>query len=292
MKEFLVKNKTGILLAVIAGFISSGIIILTGALSKGFTAIYPFIQENGGILLITLVAIAMVSGSFIWIANLKLNKFSRDLKRLIEINPLGRYKEIGISGVAEYEKKSKEVLVITDSFKFENKDDMNNPVINEMKGHFKRVISENYRLKELNNGEGFTAKTYKYKFIFPKSRYDDLKSYIQKNILEGAESETINNNVAFISDDYFNILRPFPERTYIFEEGTSFNSIVCDMSEDGGVIYEIHESSNANVIKFRDSFSNMFSNKNGESPSPCVQANINMCPIQEGVKKSEESSSL
>ena len=258
IKKFISLHRAEIIVGLIVSTTFSIIILLIGFLSDGFHNIYPLLERNIETIITVLISTATVSIIFIIIVNIKLNKFSQDIKRLIEINPVGKYKEISINAVSEYEKSSKEVLIITDTFKFENKNAMKNPVIEEMRSHFKEIILKNYEIDVSGEGSRSRRIKYKYKFIFPESKFNELKGYIEKNILQGAQKETINENITSIKDDYFNILRPFPERTYIVCDSDYETSIVCDMPDDGSVIYEIHESSPEKTKRFKESFNRMF----------------------------------
>lgn len=120
----------------------------------------------------------------------------------------GYFERVEIEDVIRHENRAQKILVITNNFKFEK--------LSEEKieggGKFKKMLAERW---------------HKYHYILPRTYEDQGKGELRSLLAELGPryiEEFLKERVALIEDRYFALLRPFPERTYVFQDG----SVVCD----------------------------------------------------------------
>jgi len=190
------------------------------------------------------------------------------VKQVIEDEIINRvdvpYSVIEFSDLMEYEKKANQILIITTQFKLEKYKQGELSILNTEREHIAKITETNND----NRRKGQNQIPYKYKFIFPTEMKNEVENYLKENILSGRAQDVVTKfldyNVAFIEEKYFNILTPFPERTYLFDDGTS---IICDLFITPGekkVIAQYQQNVVTEVLKFRDAYNSFFKDRNSK----------------------------
>jgi hypothetical protein len=171
--------------------------------------------------------------------------------------------------IIRYEEESEEVLVITDSLKFETRMPAVLEKIREiLTATFHRNNNEATKIfvkTSVSSIDPGQPEPYKYRYLLSERRFDELvreiRATVLANLTREEQDKIIARHIRPIDQRYLDILRPFPERTYVLNEGKKI--VICDLFHDesvGDVVKELEQTDRAEIRRFRESYNSLFGN--------------------------------
>lgn len=172
-------------------------------------------------------------------------------------------KLIGLEDICALEENASQILVLTETLRFEN-----TPVYWEK---LTGIMQKNMNEYVVDRVEKDDIKTVpKYKFIVRDDKLDDIKKEIigiyfkGQGVSEEMVNEFMTKWVGSVEQKYFDLLRPFPERTYITISGASICDIVTSKTGQAHIMEYEKVKGDRDIDKLINAFNNILNIGPGE----------------------------